>query len=88
MLENGPKGEFPINWRFWTFPRDAKTVLKLRSLTRHRQKELGLTSPVADLEAEQDLLVTNTGFRASHNMINQPLVFVLPEPILKVLSKL
>ena len=88
MVEFKSKEESPINWRLWTFPEDARQILRLRRVVGIYQRLHKIDGPVADLEAEQALLDTDPHFRAVHKMVNQPIAFVLPPLILKALSLL
>jgi len=85
-IESGSKGEPPINWRIETFPSDASLVLKLRAASKRYRQQHKISSPVADLQAEQILLDTSPEFRRMHSMVRQPIAFALPTPVLRVLS--
>ena len=80
------KGEWPINWGVTSFSSDAKLVLKLRAEVKRYQQEHNVTGPVADLQSEQVLIDSSPEFNKMHNMVNQPIAFSLPTPILRVLS--
>ncbi len=82
------KGEPPLNWHLNSFPTDAKLVLWIRSRAREYLQTNKIGGPVADLEAEQKLYDTDTYFRITHDRVKQPITFVLPNPVLRLLSLL
>lgn len=87
-IESKTKGEFPINWRVTSFPKDAGLVLWMRSEIGKYLQEHQINNPVADLTAEQILLDTDPTFRTMHKRVKQPITFVLPTRVLKFLSQL
>lgn len=86
MIESRSKGEWPINWRLTTFPADARKVLQIRNASEKYTVEHGMVGPVADLEAEQAVMDSSPIYARLHSGINQPITFVLPTSVLRVLS--
>lgn len=85
-VESQSNGEWPINWKVWTFPKDARLVLKLRADTSahlYNNPEVGAYTYLA---AEGELFRSSETFRARHNKVNQPITFSLPNFVLRALS--
>lgn len=80
------RGEWPVNWRITSFPADARRVLQIRNAAEQYRQQYEISGPVADLEAEQAVIDSSSVCAKLHGAVNQPITFVLPTFLLRILS--